>query len=169
MVDCMTDPNELMLSIAGKHKVASKWIDSKFGHIKYLGNTSKGAIGESFILQYCKELGFTVSAEGNRLGTHDILINDKKVEVKTATEDVTGSFQFNHLRLDYKYEFVVCVGISPNELLFGIWSKSDLATGNAGNLVSMGAGQNSSFKLTKRCDALKPIKELKQELDKFYE
>lgn len=165
----MTDPNELMLSIAKKHNVDSKWIDSKFGHIKYLGNTSKGQIGESFILQYCKELGFTVSDEGNRLGTHDILINDKKVEIKTATEDVTGSFQFNHLRLDYQYEFVVCLGISPNKILFGIYTKSDLVTGKAGNLVSMGAGQNSSFKLTKRCDVLLPIDQLKQKLDKFYE
>ena len=164
----MTDPNELLLSIAKKHKVASKWIGSKFGHIKYLANTSKGAIGESFILKYCEELEFTVSDEGNRLGSHDILINGKKVEVKTATEDITGSFQFNHLRLDYEYAYVICLGISPNKILFGIWSKADLATGIAGNLVSMGARQNSSFKLTKRCNVLFPIDQLKQKLDKFY-
>lgn len=159
------NPYDLILDIAKKHGIDSKWTNSKFESIKHLGNTSKGQIGESFILAYCKELDFIVSGEGNRLGTHDLLINKKKVEVKTATEDVTGSFQFNHLRLDYKYDFVICLGISPNELLFGIYTKSDLAIGNAGNLVSMGAGQNSSFKLTKRYDALKPIHQLKQELN----
>jgi len=163
----MGDPNSIMLAIAKKHFISSKWANSTFESIKHLGNTSKGEIGESFISEYSQKLGFVVDEGDNRLGPYDLLINDNKVEVKTATEDISGSFQFNHLRLDYDYKFVICLGISPNELLFGIWSKADLATGAAGNLVSMGAGQNSSFKLTKRKDKLKPIVDLKSELDKF--
>ena len=108
----MINPNELILEIAKTHSIPSKWTNSNFEQIKYLDNTPKGQIGETFILEYCKELGFAVSDEGSRLGTHDILIEDKKIEIKTATEDKTGSFQFNHLRLDYEYDFLLCFGIS---------------------------------------------------------
>ena len=164
MEDFLINPEELMLSIARNHSVDSKWSDSIYESIKYLGNTSKGAIGESFVQEYASKLGFSVSGEGNRLGSHDLTIEKQNVEVKTATEDVSGAFQFNHLRLDYKYSFIVCLGISPNRLLFGIWTKSQLATGDAGNLVSMGKGQNSSFKLTKRNDKLYPITKFKDKL-----
>lgn len=116
-------------------------------------------------MRYCTELGLSVSSEGNRLGDYDIMIKQKKIEVKMATEGTAGLFQFNHIRLDYDYKFIICLGVSPNELLFGLWSKADLATGGAGRLLAMGRSQNSSFKLTKRKDQLDSIVKLKTKLD----
>ena len=55
-------------------------------------------------------------------------------ELKTATEDVHGNFQFNHIRHHRVYDAVLCVGISPDAIYFYAWSKADVATGRAGNL-----------------------------------
>jgi hypothetical protein len=85
-------------------------------------------------------------------------------EIKMATEDVSGNFQFNHIRYDYKYDWLLCLGIAPSSILFDIWSKGDVATDKAGSLVSMGGGQNSSFKLTKPKKSLRPIVEFEAKM-----
>jgi hypothetical protein len=59
------------------------------------------------------------------------------------------------------------LGITPSNLVFDVWPKGEVATGLAGNLVSMGKNQNSSFKLTKKVSALKDIHELKEVLSKI--
>lgn len=87
----------------------------------------------------------------------DIKIEGKTFELKTATEDIGGSFQFNHIRYHRRYEAVLCIGIAPAEILFDVWSKAEITTGLAGNLVSMEKGANASYKLTKRKADLRPI------------
>jgi len=121
-------------------------------------------LAEEFVVEYCQELGFKVEDKKTRLGDYDKIINGKKFEIKMATEDLTGNFQFNHIRYDYKYDFVLCLGVSPDSILFEIYTKSDIIIGKAGNLVSMGRGQNSSFKLTKPKNTLRPISEFKDKL-----
>ena len=163
----MTDPLTLFLKIAKEKHIGNKWIDKPCYSVKILGNSSKGDLAEEFIVQYCRELGFQVEDKKTRLGDYDKIIEGKKFEIKMATEDLTGNFQFNHLRYDYKYDGVICIGVSPDSILFEIYSKSEIATGKAGNLVSMGRGQNSSFKLTKPKSSLKPIGEFKEKLKTF--
>ncbi len=160
----MTNPVKLLTKLAKQKHVGNKWIGQPFYSIKILGNSSKGDLAEEFVMTYCRELGFNVEDKKTRLGDYDKIINGKKFEIKMATEDKGGSFQFNHLRYDYKYDFVLCLGISPSKILFEIYSKSDIATGKAGTMVSMGRGQNSSFKLTKPLSALKPISKFKKEM-----
>lgn len=160
----MIDPIELLVKLAKEKHVGNKWIGQPFYAIKILGNSSKGDLSEEFIMIYCRELGFNVEDKKTRLGDYDKIINGKKFEIKMASEDKGGSFQFNHLRYDYKYDFVLCLGISPNSILFQIYSKSDIATGKAGTMVSMGRGQNSSFKLTKQKSSLLPISKFKEEM-----
>lgn len=77
--------------------------------------------------------------------------------MKTATEDVSGSFQFNHIRYHRTYEAILCIGVGPSVILFDAWSKADVATGKAGKLVSMDAGSSATHKLTKRPGQLRPI------------
>ena len=97
----------------------------------------------------------------------DIQINGVKFELKTASEDVSGSFQFNHIRYHRPYQGVICLGISPDQIYFYIWSKAEIVTGKAGSLVSMEKGANASYKLTKKPATLLPIKEFQNTLESF--
>lgn len=159
----MLDPIKLFRDIAIGKFVDKKWTGKPHEGFKHLGNTSKGDAGQEFITQYAKKLGFAAENFG-RTGDRDVRIGEKDFEIKLASEDTAGSFQFNHIRLDYKYDYILCLGVTPSGLLFGIWSKAEIATSKAGNLVSMGRGQNSSFKLTKKKNDLKDIRKLKEKL-----
>lgn len=85
-------------------------------------------------------------------------------EIKSATEDVSGSFQFNHIRHHRAYDALLCVGISPDDIYLGIWSKADIPPAKAGNLVSMDKGSSATFKLTKRKHGLVPIDRFEQSI-----
>jgi hypothetical protein len=39
-----------------------------------------------------------------------------RVEVKTASLGANGTFQFNHVRLDKPYQYLLCLGICPKKL-----------------------------------------------------
>jgi len=159
----MLDPLVIFHDVTKRKIIDKKWTNSMHESFKHLGNTSKGDAGQEFIMKYAIELGFTAEDFG-RTGDRDVMIQGKDFEVKLASEDTSGSFQFNHIRLDYKYDFLLCLGVTPDNLVFGIWSKADVATNKAGTLVSMGRGQNSSFKLTKKKSVLSDIHELKNKL-----
>lgn len=160
----MADPKKIFLEVVGSKAIDAKWSGKPHQIFKSLPNSNKGDVGEEFIRRYAEELGFTV-VKTQRLGDWDLTIQGKKFEIKLATEDVSGAFQFNHIRYDSKYHYLLCLGITPDDLRFGIWTKADVATGNAGNLVSMGKNQNSSFKLTKKTSSLQDIEELKKVLE----
>ena len=87
--------------------------------------------------------------------------------MKTATEDTTGNFQFNHIRYHRDYQAVLCLGVSPNDLFFALWSKADVVTGKAGNLVTMEKNANASYKLTKSSKSLIHINEFRVTLEEF--
>lgn len=160
----MIEPLDLLLQIAKEKTKLGKWDNQPLQLIKVMANSTKGDLAETFAIEYSKALGFDVGDKISRLGDYDAKINGMTFEVKMATEDISGNFQFNHIRYDYKYDWILCLGITPNNILFDIWSKSDLATNKAGTLVSMGRGQNSSFKLTKPRKSLHPITEFKAKI-----
>ena len=118
----------------------------------------------------CEEIGFDVEfpvddkGKRQRQSSWDMKIEGRTFEVKTASEDKGGAFQFNHIRYHRKYEALLCIGISPSDVLMGAWSKADVTTGKAGNLVSMERQANASFKLSKRPDQLYPIKRFKKQI-----
>ena len=99
----------------------------------------------------------------------DIKINGIKFELKTATEDTNGNYQFNHLRYHREYEAVLCLGVSPNHLYFYIASKADVSTGKAGKLVSMEKGANASYKLTKRPSLMFKIEDFEIKMKEFFD
>lgn len=150
-----------------------KWKEGRFIGIKTVSNTKVGSIGQDFIEGLCKVLlipyKFPMS-EGNERLTQspwDIEINGVKFELKTATEDTSGCFQFNHIRYHRPYDAVLCLGVTPKELFFGVWSKADVVTGKAGNLVSMEKGANASYKLTKKPTGLMPIADFEPRIKEF--
>lgn len=169
----MCDPIKLFETVLAEFHNDSKWDSVVFEKIKTISNTKVGSVGQAFIERLCGELSmsctFPVNSKGERStqSPWDIKISDIEFELKTATEDVSGKFQFNHIRYHRKYQGLLCLGVSPSNLHFGIWSKADVTTGKAGNMVSMEKSANASYKLTKAPEQLFEIAHFKTEIKKF--
>lgn len=169
----MPDYKRLFIDALAKNVDNPKWKEGDFVGIKTVSNTKVGSVGQDFIEGLCNTLSisctFPLRANKTRMtqSSWDIEICGVKFELKTATEDTGGSFQFNHLRYHRPYDAVLCLGVTPNELYFGLWSKAEVATGKAGNLVSMEKGANASYKLTKKPSHLFPITDFEQKIKDF--
>lgn len=169
----MNSPIELFASVLEEFNDDKKWDDAPLGKIKIISNTKVGSVGQLFIERLCGELSmpcsFPQNLKGKRLTQNpwDIKIADIEFELKTATEDTNGKYQFNHIRLHRTYQAVLCLGVSPANLYFGVWSKGDVATGKAGRLVTMEKGANASFKLTKAPTQLFEIAEFQSKITEF--
>ena len=164
--------SELFLHILEKYHNHSKWDNAEFKKIKTLSNTGVGSVGQDFIHELCNKLNINSklskkSTDVRDKNAYDIEIENIDFEIKTATEDTNFNFQFNHIRYHRKYEAIICLGVSPDDLYFNIWSKSDILTGKAGNLVSMEKGANASYKLTKSKKSLFNINEFENILLSF--
>lgn len=173
----MNNPNykALFLDALKKNVDNPKWQKGDFVGIKTVSNTKVGDVGQDFVEGLCEQLSmpckFPLKEDSTRKrqSPWDIEICGVKFELKTATEDVSGSFQFNHLRYHRPYDAVLCLGVSPNSLFFNLWTKADVATGKAGTLVTMEAKANASFKLTKKQNQLFPITEFEAKVKEFTE
>ncbi|MBC6416371.1 MAG: hypothetical protein GDA47_00870 [Rhodospirillales bacterium] len=159
------DPGSILRDILANYTDADKWFGQPFQHIRRIPNTKVGDVGQDFVEVLCREYGFECIFPEREDGTRrrqspwDIQIEGMKFELKTASEDVGGSFQFNHIRYHRQYDALLCIGIAPCSIHAGAWSKAEVSTGVAGSLVSMEKGANASYKLTKRPDQLKPVSE----------
>lgn len=159
----MINYKRLFIKALENNKDNPKWGAGAFIGIKTISNTKVGAVGQDFIESLCNALSikckFPMKKDETRLSQSpwDIEIDGIKFELKTATEDVGGSFQFNHVRYHRPYDALLCLGVTPNKLYFRVWSKAEVTTGKAGSLVTMEKGANASYKLTKKPSDLIPI------------
>ena len=169
------DPVQLFADVLKEFHEHSKWDNAVLGRIKVISNTKVGSVGQLFIERLCDELSmpcaFPTNVKGQRLAQSpwDIKIASIEFELKTATEDIAGHFQFNHVRYHRKYQALLCLGVCPSNLYFGVWSKGDVVTGKAGSLVTMEKGANASYKLTKAPNQLYEIAEFQDRLRQFAE
>ena len=154
------NPLELMLEVIEEHTPASKWSGAMLEPFRQVANTNRGDIGEEFVARYLDQFEIPVIRSESRIQPWDLDIAGLKFEVKTASEDSGGSFQFNHIRLDRSYDYLLCLGIRPEEILFNGWRKGEVSEGVAGSLVRMAEGQSVTHKLTKRPADMKKIEEL---------
>ncbi|MYA67237.1 MAG: hypothetical protein F4Y22_08290, partial [Gammaproteobacteria bacterium] len=122
------NPVNLFAAIIKEHSPEDVWQDSPLAEYRMLGNTNRGEIGEEFVRRYLRTFNFDVG-NGNRTSRTDLQVNGRAFEVKTASLGAKGTFQFNHVRLDREYEYLLCLGICPNELRFNIWRKGEVAEG----------------------------------------
>ena len=127
---------------------------------RQVANTNRGDIGEDFIVRYLGHFEIPIAKSESRVYPWDLEIAGLKFEVKTASEDRGGSFQFNHIRLDRGYDYLLCLGVRPEEIVFNAWRKGEVSEGVAGTLVRMAEGQSVTHKLTKRPDDMKSIEDL---------
>ena len=153
-------PLELMLEVIEEHTPASKWSGATLEPFRQVANTNRGDIGEEFVARYLDQFEIPVIRSESRIQPWDLEVAGLKFEVKTASEDRGGSFQFNHIRLDRGYDYLLCLGIRPEDILFNGWRKGEVSEGGAGSLVRMAEGQSVTHKLTKRPADMKKIEEL---------
>jgi len=156
----------LLKLIKNKEFQVDKWHKKPFEKFKIISTTEKGNIAEDFFINLLEKCNKKVSRPQNRKGDYDILVdNNVKIEVKLATEDKSGSFQFNGIRHDTKYTHLFCLGVSPDTIYYIIIVKKDLNEDYT--LVSMAKGSNSSFKLTLTKKNLKLFKDFEQDIEKI--
>lgn len=161
MGSAIVTPIDLMIAIINEHTTRSIWTDSPLEGYKQLrGNTTRGEVGEEFIARYLTQSGIAADRRGSRVAPVDLQIAGRLCEVKTASLGENGTFQFNHVRRDKPYQYLLCLGVCPNQLVFGAWPKEDVEQGRAGTLVHMAEGQRTTLKLTKKLADLRPIEEL---------
>lgn len=150
---------ELLAEIIREQTPEDIWQDSPLIGYRMLGNTNRGEVGEEFIRRFLVRHGIQ-AGNGGRMSETDIRIDGRRFEVKTASLGATSTFQFNHVRLDRQYDFLLCVGICPNRVVFDMWRKGAVAEYRAGTLVRMAEGQAVTYKLTKKLDDMRAIEEL---------
>ena len=153
------NPIDLMVQVISEHSPKSIWTGSPLEGYRRLGNTNRGQIGEESIRQYLIAANIPVG-NGSRVTPTDLLIAGKRFEVKTASLGANGTFQFNHVRLDRTYNYLLCLGICPESIVFLVWRKGVVSEGGAGTLVRMAEGQSTTHKITKKLADMKPIEEL---------
>ena len=154
-------PVDLMLQVIIDYSPKSIWTGAPLEAFRRVENTNRGDIGEEFLVRFLGEQnGFSVAKSETRGDRQDMLIENRRFEVKTASLGATGTFQFNHVRLDRDYLYLLGLGVCPDGMVFGVWRKGALAEGDAGRLVRMAEGQSITFKLTKRLADMMPIEAL---------
>lgn len=150
---------ELLVEVIKDHTPESIWTDSPLDGYRRVGNTNRGEIGEDFVRRYLERAKIPTS-HGSRVTPTDLQIAGTDFEVKTASLGTNGTFQFNHIRLDKQYLYILCLGICPKKIVFNTWRKGALSEGDAGTLVRMAEGQSTTHKLTKKLADMKPIGDL---------
>lgn len=150
---------DLLAEIIAEQAPKDIWQGSPLIGYRSLGNTNRGEIGEEFVRRYLREHGVE-TGNGNRTSKTDMRIGGHRFEVKTASLGANGTFQFNHVRLDRHYNFLLCLGVCPREIRFNMWRKGAVAEGEAGALVRMAEGQAVTYKIRKKLDDLLPIERL---------
>ena len=153
------NPVDLLVTIIREHAPEDIWRDSPLIGYRILGNTNRGEIGEEFIRRFLDQYGIT-AGNGGRTSRTDLSIDNARFEVKTASLGANGTFQFNHVRLDRQYDYLLCLGICPQQVVFNMWRKGMVAESRAGTLVRMAEGQSVTYKLTKRLDDMLAIADL---------
>ena len=150
----------LLLQVIRENSPRSIWTDAPLEPFRRVENTNRGDIGEEFLCRYLTQAGFDAQKSNVRADRQDMRIESQSFEVKTASLGANQTFQFNHVRLDRDYRYLLCLGVCPDSVVYNVWRKGALAEGGAGRLVRMAEGQSITFKLTKRLADMRPIEEL---------
>lgn len=110
---------------------SAAWRDSPFEWILSIPSRSKGAYGEKLVQELFRLNGFDVKRPKSG-SDHDRVINGHRIEVKMSTLWAqNGQYTFQQIR-DQKYDFLICLGLSPREAHCWLIPKSVVHVGREG-------------------------------------
>jgi len=115
--------------IERKHKELNLGRDynKKFSKVKDFEANAIGQIGEEYV-KYVISSITNIIDDGVIHNEYDVLTESGLYfEVKTARKGRTNStFQFNGINPRYNYNFLICLGVCEDELLYRIFKKSEI-------------------------------------------
>lgn len=120
-----------------------------FGKIRYFEGNAIGQIGETFIKSIYNDLG--ISLDDDRKVVHDeydILLNKKKIEIKTATaKNGIKCFQFNGINPDYNHDYIILIGLTIEKIYYYFINKKDIFYDhkNRGKYVKINKDKNKKL------------------------
>ena len=120
--------------IAEQDSIVQKWEDSAYGEVQKITNPNKGVLGEQLVAGWLEELGYLSEDHGYNRSTSGgnfdtlVLVGDRleKVEVKLATQDTNGKYQFNWIRIEQEVSLIVFVAIDPDAVHLAIKTRDEI-------------------------------------------
>ena len=107
------------------------WKGSPFEWILSIPSRSKGAYGEKLVQELFRTNGFDVKRPKSG-SDHDRVINGHRIEIKMSTLWAkNGQYTFQQIR-DQEYDYLICLGLSPNEAHCWLIPKSEVYVGREG-------------------------------------
>ena len=104
---------------------SAAWKGSPFEWILSIPSRSKGSYGEKFVAELFRSNGFDVKRPKSG-SDHDRVINGHRIEIKLSTLWAkNGHYKFQQIR-DQEYDYLLCLGISPNEAHCWLIPKSEV-------------------------------------------
>jgi len=112
--------------VVSKHLV--KWEKSPFHKVKNTSCDTKGWVGECMVNKFAIFAGLDTVWDGNTrfddsIVSYDLMINNRRVEVKTATVGVRDTWQHEHLHPDNDFDFAVFVDFDFNDIYFTVFKR----------------------------------------------
>lgn len=155
-----------LIKQAQKKTARDKWHSGgKFIGIKPLSAGDKGGILEDFAVYLGRRAGYEAFRNPQERDDYDIVIGGRTFEVKCATEDVHGNFQFNGISHSKNYDFLLVLGVSPDAVAFNIYAKAEVVarTTTSMSKTSQKDG-NTVYKFTHKAGDLHPIEQFAKTL-----
>lgn len=158
--------------------------NSIFSKIKDFEANAIGQIGEEYARIICREI---TNIEQNNDDTvhNEFDISTKagvRIEVKTARLGKRGTFQFNGIEPRRNYDYILCIGICLDKVVYRIFSHNDIEynhpmrkyfikqdNGFSKQLVQMNPDNLVSYKLTTSQKQMFEIENLPLELRKIFQ
>lgn len=175
--------NEILVKIIEtKYKELEKFKTAGiFEKINSFEGNAIGQIGEKFIKELCREFSIAFDDSKNEVihDEYDIIINNKKIEIKTARKGLkNNNLQFNGINPRYNHDYIILIGLEPTKAGFLIIpgkeiydhkTRSFYLNINDKNkkLIQMNPDNQVNYKLTLSFNELKDISEITKELRKI--
>ncbi|MBQ9312513.1 MAG: hypothetical protein IJ213_05645 [Bacteroidales bacterium] len=155
-----------------------------FSKIKDFEANAIGQIGEEYARQICRRI-VDIEQEDNENVHDEFDISTEtglKIEIKTARLGKTNTFQFNGIEPRRNYDYILCIGICLDRVVYRIFSHKDIKyvhevrkyyvvqNGNfKKQLVKMNPDNLVSYKLTTSLKEMYEIEKLPQELKQIFD
>ena len=127
---------------------STKWrSSSKYVRIKGLEIDKRGSFGERLIKHIFEKEGVSVVYQGGNPGDWDIVVNNVRIEVKTASMDVNGKFQNENIKDTEDCDCICFIGVAPDSIFMKLEKICEIDFSKLHNRASKGTGAGYKWDL----------------------